>query len=233
MDKAALEASVSSLDWWLTAFGLLAAVFVVGGAVLGACRLTKSTQLQRILTAENLSLQQNIARLTVNAQELKGEIASANERASLAEQRAAEANLELAKFRAPRTLTIEQQTTISEKLRAFAGIRFDATVIRDDPETMHLLDIITPVLEAAGWKQVGWDNNYLVLKRPGKPDVGEWAAQNVIIAVPHDLIPQLWPAAESLASALAAHGIPAQAQDAAGMTVKNNEVLHLLIGRKT
>jgi hypothetical protein len=57
--------------------------------------------------------------------------------------------------------------------------------------------------------------------------------ENVIIAVPHDLIPQLWSAADALASALSASGIPAQAQDAAGMTVKNNDVLHLLIGRKT
>ena len=121
LDKAALEALLSSLDWWLTAFALLAAVFVVGGAVLGAWRLTKSTQLQRILTAENLTLQENIARLTVNAEQLKGQIASANERASLAEQRAAEATLELAKFRAPRTLTIEQQTAISERTPRFRG----------------------------------------------------------------------------------------------------------------
>ena len=109
----------------------------------------------------------------------------------------------------------------------------DATVIHTDPETSHLLDTITPVLEAAGWTQVNWDNNDLVLKCPNKPDVGEWSAQNVIIAVPHDLIPQLWSAVELLASALTAEGIPAQAQDVAGMNVKDNEVLHLLIGRKT
>jgi hypothetical protein len=100
---------------------------------------------------------------------------TAKKGAADANARALEAQLTLAKSRAPRTLTIEQQTTISEKVRAFAGIRFDATVIRDDPETVHLLDAITPVLEAAGWTQIEWDNNYLVLKRPGKPDVGEWA----------------------------------------------------------
>ena len=75
MDKATLEASLNSIDWWLTAFALLAAFFVVGGAVFGAWRLTKSIQLQRILTAENFSLQQNIAHLTVNAEELKREVA--------------------------------------------------------------------------------------------------------------------------------------------------------------
>lgn len=225
LDKVALEASLSSIDWWLTVFAILAAVFVVGGAVLGACRLVKSNRLQTILTAENLSLQQNIARLGVNAEELKHQVA-------LAEQRAVEATLELAKFRAPRTLTVEQQATITQRVKAFAGTRFDATVIRNDPETYQLLDMITPALEAAGWTQVNWNNNDAVLKRSSKPDVGEWAAQSVIIAVPHDLISQLWPAAESLASALAAEGILAQAQDAEGMSVKNNKVLHLLIGRK-
>lgn len=69
------------------------------------------------------------------------------------------------------------------------------------------------------------------MQRPNKRDVGEYAATNVIIAVPHDLISSLGAAATSLAAALTAEGIPAQAQDGAGMPVKNN-VLHLLVGRK-
>jgi hypothetical protein len=93
--------------------------------------------------------------------------------------------------------------------------------------------MIVPALTAAGWQQLNWDSGQLVLRRPGKPDVGEWAASNVIIAVPRNLISQFWPAATSLALALTTQGVPAQAQDAEGMTVKNNGVLHLLIGRKT
>lgn len=161
----------------------------------------------------------------------EAQTATANARAAEAEQRAAEATLELAKFRAPRTLTIEQQAAISEKLRAFAGTRFDAAVIRGDPETHQLLGMIEAALATAGWTQVNWVG-FEVLKRPGKPDVGEWAATNVIIAVPHDLIPRLWVAATSLAAVLTAADIPAQAQDAQGMDVKNNDVVHLLIGRK-
>jgi len=174
-----------------------------------------------------------MTRANSDAAKVNENAAMARERAAIAEQRAAEATLELAKFRAPRTLTAEQQNVITEKLRAFPNVRFDATVIRDDPETHYLLDKIAPALAAAGWTQVSWDNNDTVLKRPDKPDLGEWAAQNVIIAVPHDLIPQLWSAADSLASALTAEGIPGQAQDAKGMILKNNAVLHLLIGRKT
>jgi hypothetical protein len=158
--------------------------------------------------------------------------AAANARAAEAELKVAEATLELTKFRAPRTLTVEQQAAITEKIRAFAGLRFDATVVRSDPETYQLLDMIEPALAAARWTQINWDNSDAVLQRRGKPNVGEWAATNVIIAVPHDLMPRLWSAAEMLASVLAAEGIPAQAQDAKGMTVKNNDVMHLLIGRK-
>jgi hypothetical protein len=62
--------------------------------------------------------------------------------------------------------------------------------------------------------------------------VGEWAATNVIVAIPHDLRPRLEPVAVLLAAALTEEGIPAQAQDAQGMAVKNNDVLHLLVGRK-
>jgi hypothetical protein len=92
--------------------------------------------------------------------------------------------------------------------------------------------MIAPALAAAGWTQVDWNNNDSALKRPGKRDVGEWAATNVIVAVPHDLLPRLEAAAILLAAALTEEGVPAQAQDAQGMVVKNNDVLHLLIGRK-
>ena len=160
------------------------------------------------------------------------ELDIAKKGAAEANARALEAQLALQRFKAPRTLTIEQQAAISNKLCEFTGTRFDAAVIRSDPETYRLLDMIEAPLTAAGWTQVNWGNNDAVLKRSGKPDVGEWAATNVIIAVPHDLIPQLWMAAASLAAALTEANIPAQAQDAKGMTVKNNDVLHLLIGRK-
>lgn len=77
----------------------------------------------------------------------EAQTATANARAAEAEQRSAEATRELAKFRAPRTLTIEQQAAISEKLREFAGTRFDAAVIRSDPETYRILDMIEAPLD--------------------------------------------------------------------------------------
>ena len=163
----------------------------------------------------------------------EAQTASANARAAEAEQRALEAAVTLAQFRQPRTLNFTQQNAVTEKLGAFPNLQFDAAVIRDDPETYQLLDMIVPALTAAGWQQVNWNDGQSVLRRPGKPDVGEWAATNVIIAVPHNLISRFWPAASSFALALTAQGIPAQAQDAQGMTVKNNDVLHVLVGRKT
>ena len=68
--------------------------------------------------------------------------------------------------------------------------------------------MIVPAFEAAGWTQVDRNNNDAVMKRLNKCDVGEYAATNVIIAVPHDLISSLWKAATSLESALTVEGIP-------------------------
>jgi hypothetical protein len=211
MGKAELQTSLNALDIWLIVFGVVVAIGAVGGSVAGFLHWRRAAQLQTILESENLALQSDIAH---------------------ANARALEAQLALEKYRAPRSLTVEQQNRISEKLRPLGVVQFDAAVIHTDAETHYLLDMITPALAATGWTQVDWGNDSSVLKRPGKPDVGEWAATNVIIAVPNELISRLGTAANQLAAALTEEGIPAQAQDAQGMVVKNHDVLHLLIGRK-
>lgn len=217
-----ISSSQAELFYGLFNWALILGAFTVFIGTIGS--ITMGTA-REYFSNERLSANE------VATERAKTEAETAREGAAKANARAAEADLALAKFRTPRTLTIEQQAVIGEKLRAFAGTRFDAAVIRSDPETYQLLGMIEAPLATAGWTQVSWVG-VEVLKRADKPDVGEWAATNVIIAVPHDLLPQLWGAAASLAATLTEADIPAQAQDAQGMDVKNNDVLHLLIGRK-
>jgi hypothetical protein len=109
LGKADLQASLNSLDIWLIIFGLFVAVGAVGGSVTGFLHWRRSGQLQTLLEAENLAQQREIA--TVNAT------------AAQAEQRAAEATLQIARMRAPRFLNSDQQARVIDKMRPFAGQR--------------------------------------------------------------------------------------------------------------
>jgi hypothetical protein len=144
MGKVELQNSLNVLDVWLIIFGLLVAVGAVGGSVAGFLHWRRGGQLQTVLEAENLVLQNDV--MQANA-------------------RALEAQVALEKFRTPRTLTVEQQNKISAKLRILSGVQFDAAVIRNDAEAYCLLDAIAAALTAAGWTQVDWISNGSVLKR--------------------------------------------------------------------
>jgi hypothetical protein len=131
MGKAALQASLYTLDIWLIVFGLLVAIGAVGGSVAGYLHWRRSGQLQTVLEAENLAQQQ--------------EIAKANATAAQAQQRAAEATLELARMKAPRTLTAEP---IVSMLKPFAGTPFDVGLVQGDAEAADFMLVLEGVLKA-------------------------------------------------------------------------------------
>jgi len=80
--------------------------------------------------------------------------AGANARAQEATARAEEARLELAKLKAPRELSREQQARIIAKIRPFVGQQYALSVgAGQEPES--LLCLLDSVLQAAGWKRVG------------------------------------------------------------------------------
>jgi hypothetical protein len=66
---------------------------------------------------------------------------------------AAEANLELAKLKTPRTLSSDQKRKIVASLRAFAGQKFSLAV-GQDPEQFNLLEDIKSILLSAGWIKI-------------------------------------------------------------------------------
>lgn len=79
------------------------------------------------------------------------EIAKANEQAAIAEALAAESQLELAKFKAPRTLTDEQRKRIAEKVNAFSGTTFEIITYPGEPEPANFSNLIAETLVQAGW----------------------------------------------------------------------------------
>jgi hypothetical protein len=94
---------------------------------------------------------QKAAEANAKAEGFRADIAKANESAKQAEARAAEAKLELARFKAPRTLSASQRTSIAALLRPLGPQRVDLIVIGDAPEITDIAGAIIAVLKQAGW----------------------------------------------------------------------------------
>jgi hypothetical protein len=202
------------------AFGALAAV-IVGLSTYVVIRLQKT------------EAQASAAEFDRYKLATEKSISDARARAAIAEKQAAEANLELARLKTPRSLSPEQHNGIVERLRQFAGTQFDTALVPGDPESAKFLVTIEEVLLQAGWKQIDWEGGDIVFNRDGKPVAGMTSANNVIVAIFPEQIQTLEPAALSLVAALKSAGILADLQNATGITNTNRDALHILMGHKT
>ena len=91
-------------------------------------------------------------------------IAAAETSAAEAEARAADANLaakqaqlELAKFKEPRTIAPEDQERIIADLKEFTGQKYSVSVF-PDPEALALLRVVDAMLKSAGWVKTEFPN---------------------------------------------------------------------------
>ncbi|CAN7312401.1 hypothetical protein LJR029_005476 [Caballeronia sp. LjRoot29] len=230
MDKEVLEASLSGLDRWAICALIVLAIGAVGAAIVGFLQWRTNDQLRAIQTAENLAQQKEILRLSSESDASRAAIAQANKETAIAQQNAMEAKLELEKFKAPRTLSVEQQKRIYEKLLAFKLIQFDAATVNES-EAVYLLDGIEQILVALDWKETAWPGDPNI-HRNGKQPIGQ--AVEVGISVQVDASqPELEKAAKALSAALVAEGISARAEfTPPNSPSKNKDVLHLIIGKK-
>jgi hypothetical protein len=144
--------------------------------------------------------------------------------------------LELAKFKAPRILSTAQQGKITEAIRTFSGKQFDVA-LNTEPEPQFLLPQIEDALKAGGWVEIDWKGNgggdaEINFVRGGRTTAGIVIASGVIIQMRHEDLPELWQAAQALASALNAEGIAAKAEPGLGFPNTNIKTIHVMVGKK-
>jgi hypothetical protein len=215
----------------LISAGLLGLGFVAGLVSVGLSWKANGelqTDLRR-MDAQNLALEKELT-------QEKKEIASVNAQASEANRRAAEAQLALEKFKAPRTLTPEQRGRIVDKLKQFSGTEYDITIIESEPEILNFVFTLELVLSAAGWTELDWKGTGEKLIRGGKEPLIRLGVSvtNVVIGVHSDQPPKLFEFALALSDALKAEGVTATAERhiVHEMSSTNANAIHIMVGRK-
>jgi hypothetical protein len=152
-----------------------------------------------------------------------------------ANERAANAELELIKFKAPRRLTSAQHVEIREKLKQFSGTHFDTGMASGSGEQADFIWQLGPILMEAGWQYVDWTvvsvGQQIVTQGPSRPYSGSVAASNVEIHLHSETRNHLLPAATALIAALNDAGIAARE---VGFNTHNGnpKAIHILVGEK-
>jgi hypothetical protein len=156
-------------------------------------------------------------------------------RLSVALDRAAAAQGELIKFRAPRRdlMTPENIQLITERLKPFAGTVFDVGHTKVDREQWDFMWRLEPAIRDAGWKQIDWSGGFMFKKNnwPGDHVYGEMGVVDVSIEVRPVSKSKLQPAAEALAAVLNEIGVKTMTDDN-NNTSLNDEAIHLIVGPK-
>jgi hypothetical protein len=151
-----------------------------------------------------------------------------------ANARTKEAELALAKFRAPRVITENQRRTLIEKLQPFTGTPYDTGMGENDEEQEDFMGQFDGVLRDAGWQFVNWSSGLLgerLILRPQRGRSGPVGVKNVSLQMHASYEAQLKPAANALVAALQEIGVDAQI-DVFNIHNINDSVLHVLVGRK-
>lgn len=169
------------------------------------------------------------------AERLRSHVADLNLLAAQATQRAAEASLQLEKFKTPRSLNPKQQARIADAVRQFPGIVFDVAVSTGHREAIDLLSQLEDALRAAGWVQIDWKTPHpmsITFSRANRPVAGVVSMDGVLIQMHAEQIPRLMTVANFLADALTSVGVAAQSQFGLGVENANPPALHVLVGQK-
>jgi hypothetical protein len=201
----------------------LAAVFVAVTTRIGFVRSKQLTAVQtKLIQAKDVQL----------AYDLKGKderIAEANQLAAAAEERAAEANLALEQFKAPRTLTHDQQQRIAEKIRHFGAIPFDFA-IQQNTESQGFMEQIALALKSGGWQRIGADAGISMKFRDDRPAVGIVNAIGIEIQMAKSKKSEWGAPAVALANALTVEGVVIAGVNA--FEGPTDKAIHIIVGGK-
>jgi hypothetical protein len=168
---------------------------------------------------------QRNAELTTQAEQLRKHTADAN-------ARAAEAKLELEKFRAPRTLSPEQSARLTKALRPFSGVKFDGAWSSLEGEIDFFFTSLEDALKQAGWESISFNGPGLIYGCAGRSSVGMANAAGIVIAVNFETNPELTSAALALLKILSEEGVSPVLQQNVGLVSTNPNTIHILIGSK-
>jgi hypothetical protein len=218
MDKAALEASLNLLDIFLIGFGILVAIGVAGESVAGFLHWRRSNQLQAIQAEEILGLQ--------------AQISDANARASEATAQASQAQLELQKFKSPRTISAEQAAKITDDVKKFAKTPFVLGVFQD-AEALELLKQVDVILTSAGWVEQAWKGGGdIAYSRPGHANIGSTYVTGVFVQADESHMADFGPIVVILAKLLSDAGVDATPEVGKMPANTNIDAIKILIGQK-
>lgn len=160
---------------------------------------------------------------------VKLHISQANERASNADKAATEAKLELAKFRAPRTLTAEQRSAIEAAMKVFPKTPFDMWASADS-EATGLAEEIEQALLAAGWEEFDAGNPIGLHRGGGKKSLGILIASGISVEIDQSRLPDLLKPCDDLITALKAQGLAIKGL--ATKTGNTPNAIHIKVGTK-
>jgi hypothetical protein len=239
VDLVGAEYWATFWEWIADKAFILVVAFLAIEYIAGRWAKPHREALEEAQKLEIAQLTKDAARLSKEGEEARAVTAAADARAAEASQKAAEAQLALEKFKAPRTISPDDHNRLVAALKPFAGIEFDAATNVQDNEQIHLLLAILDILVAADWKQIDWTYSaggitYKFGSGEGTPNIGATASYDVEIQVRQESLERLKPAAEALARALIGIGIAAHDAVGSADTVNNNnpQALHLIVGQK-
>jgi hypothetical protein len=231
--------SIQATGWWSGFFFWASIISLIGLGISEVASHRYSERRDELLeTQQRIEKEQHdddIARLHLEAAKANAETAKANEAAAKANERAAEAEVAFIKFRKPRStlLTLEVRSEMTEKLRPFAGTKFDIGYATEDREQADFLWWLLPTINDAGWVHIDWVGG-MIFKRnnwPGDHLMGVMSVINISIEVHPESRNKLQPAADALVAALQSIEIDATTGDFNNSST-NKDAIHLLVGPK-
>jgi hypothetical protein len=170
------SSQMERLEFWKSFFESGSAVLGCFAAVMLVIALILSNRLGKLERAEAAEKESeasaHIANANARAEEaqktaksFEGEIAKANERAAAAQTETAKFNeiaererlarIQLEEKLTPRWLLDGQRTSLIEKLKPFAGVTADIVLISNESEIVNLSRQISSILTDSGWKVRG------------------------------------------------------------------------------
>jgi hypothetical protein len=123
------------------------------------------------------------------------------------------------------------RAAITEKLRPYAGTRFDSGLALHSGEQADFWWDLEPVITAAGWIHVPWTGTGDIVRQGNRVISGAVAAANVEVHLHSQSEQQLLPATTALIWALEDVGIAAR-HPGFNCNSGNTNAVHILIGDK-